>query len=387
MTYQSADILYLLLCLLTVQSLASVAAPTTSTSFMAPSRSGGESSSKCWSQRELRQCWYRQQGMAGASGHLALHFPSSLKAPVARECFRGWCDSFHCYCSTLHLEGFSTPKVRALTFSSALTPCCSLSTSQAFPAELIQPAGAWPAQLHPLVPRGTFPSPWPHPAQGTRISARCRTVWWLQAAGDVLIPESRVHIAPILKQGELWNTGSTSGQLLESIRREKLSPSGPCCLASQHPHFYLQPRHWCFVSVCLCCAPGQSCGHSACTEGGCQGSCPAQGWQAGATAAWVPGAAAGSHGCRSSVHPPRPPAVPCTAQAQAQWTGKELISWLVCSCLRNTGFLVCITTKPDCFRDIKVSWVSDEFLQGKGKAAHLTASFAWGIAGTPAWGL
>lgn len=26
-------------------------------------------------------------------------------------------------------------------------------------------------------------------------------------------------------------------------------PSGPCCLASQQSHFYLQPGYWCFVSV------------------------------------------------------------------------------------------------------------------------------------------
>lgn len=260
-------------------------------------------------------------GSAGASGHLPLHVPSSQK-PLWHGSVAGrdvTASIVPHYSSGMVLYTLSQGTKLQLSSNPLLQPLYFSGFSRR-----IEPEGAWPARLPALVPRGTFPSPWPHPARDTTISARCKTVWWLQAAGDVLIPESRVHI----NQGELWNAGSTSGQLSESIGRERLSPSGPCRLASRQSHFYLQPRQWCFVSVCLRCAPGQSCGHSARTERGCQGSCPAQGWQAGA----------GSHGC-TGTGSILPGLLQCSALPKHRHSEDgEFSSWLVGSCLRNTGF-------------------------------------------------
>lgn len=78
----------------------------------------------------------------------------------------------------------------------------------------------------------------------------------------------------------------TSEQLLESIGRERLSPSGPCCLASQQSHFHLQPGYWCFVSVSLMWPWAElwaQCLH----RRRLAGQLPSSGLAAGATAAWA----------------------------------------------------------------------------------------------------
>lgn len=160
--------------------------------FHGPSRSAGESSCKCWSQRELWQCRHRQrprpsssgtkssragQGRAGVSGHLPLNFPSSQKPP--------WCPGV--------LQGMMvTASIAVVPHHTSRAALYNLSQGiqlQLSSDPLLQPLSlsgfssrtnteeALPAQLHPLVPRGTLPSPWPHPAQDTRISAMCKTLW------------------------------------------------------------------------------------------------------------------------------------------------------------------------------------------------------------------
>lgn len=310
-----------------------------------------------------------QQRRAGASGHLSLLFSSSQKPPwhlgvlqgvtvtasiaiVPQERFtQGW---------------FSTLEVRALSFSSALTPCCSPSTCQAFPAELIQPEGAFPAQLHPFVPRGTSPSPWPHPAGDTRISARCKTAGWLQAAGDVLIPESRVHISEILKQGELRNTGFTSEQLLESIRRERLlfHLVRAAWLLNSLIFTYSQGTGVLFLSLmCPWAELWAQCPHRRRLAGRRHSSLSVPGTGAGSWQPWMQEQYPSSLASCSFLHWPSPSTV--NRERVYQLAGLILF--------KKHRFLVCIITKPDCFRDIKVSWVSGEFLQRKGKAGHLTA--------------
>lgn len=135
MNYQNADFLHFLLCLLTVQSWTSMAAPTNSC-FHGPSRSAGESSRKCWSQRELWQCRHRQRHRPSSSGTKsgragqgrclrasAFELPFFPKAPVVPGSVAGNDgDSFHCSCSTPHLRGSSLSPSR---FLSNLSNCSS----------------------------------------------------------------------------------------------------------------------------------------------------------------------------------------------------------------------------------------------------------------------
>lgn len=122
--------------------------------FHGPSRSGGESSRKCWCQRELWQCRHRQrhrpsssgtkssragQGRAGVSGHLPLNFPSSQKPPWCLGVLQGMMVTASIAVVPHHTSGAALYNLsQGISFSSALTPCCSPSPSQAFPAELIQ---------------------------------------------------------------------------------------------------------------------------------------------------------------------------------------------------------------------------------------------------------
>lgn len=259
MNCQNADILHFLLCLLSVQSWASMAAP----AVMAHSRSGGECSRKCWSQRELWQCWYRHGHRPSLPEQRAAGQGRCLRAPTRAfslipkrprgvwECCREWWWQLPLLLLLNTPQGrFSTCQVRALSF---LTPCCSPSPSQAFPAELTQPGGALTAQLHPLVPRNLAFSLAPScpghqdlsKVQDSLVTADCRWYFdsWKQSP-HLSNPQAGRAVKYKLNHGAV---------VRKHWKGKTRPPSGPCSLASQQSHFYLQPRYRCFVPVSLMC--------------------------------------------------------------------------------------------------------------------------------------